>query len=198
MNLLAHCALSGRKPLIMVGNFIGDHIKGRHLAQLHPAVAQGVWLHRAIDHFTDQHPATKAAAPILRPIAGRYAYPALDVVFDHLLARQWPDFYAQPLPAFAQWCYQVLQAHEAHLPPRVRRFLPYMIRQNWLLNYRSRTGLGHALHGLARRASNPVDFQPILGLPPEHWLQLEAAFAQLYPEVRRMSCQYLSDSPSLP
>ena len=54
MNFLAHIYLSGNNSKIMVGNFIGDFVKGRNLLeQFEPEIAKGIELHRAIDEYTD-------------------------------------------------------------------------------------------------------------------------------------------------
>ena len=184
MNLLAHCALSGHHPQILVGNFIGDHVKGRDLSYLLPAVEHGVRLHRLIDSSVDSHPANKEAYEVVRSYAGRYSPPVCDVLFDHFLAHHWDHFYATPLPRFAMHVYAVLTENHEHLPPSVQRFLPYMIAQNWLLNYRTKTGLGHSLNGLAGRIKQPISFQDILGMSTERWQEMERLFLVVYPAVR--------------
>ena len=55
MNYLAHLYLSGDIEDLMIGNFIGDAIRGDQYKRLKPAVQAGVRLHREIDRFTDTH-----------------------------------------------------------------------------------------------------------------------------------------------
>jgi acyl carrier protein phosphodiesterase len=50
MNFLAHIYLSNNDPKIMVGNFIGDFVKGRNFSdRFEPQIARGIALHRLID-----------------------------------------------------------------------------------------------------------------------------------------------------
>jgi acyl carrier protein phosphodiesterase len=60
MNYLAHLALSYPVTDLVVGNFIGDHIRNKDLDKFTREVQLGVEMHRSIDNFTDTHPASIA------------------------------------------------------------------------------------------------------------------------------------------
>src|SRR5690606_39969566 len=62
-----------RSPKILVGNFIGDFVRGDIASRFEPEIVQGIYLHREIDDFTDSHPSVKAAQELLKPQFGRYA-----------------------------------------------------------------------------------------------------------------------------
>ena len=62
MNFLAHAYLSFGQPEILVGNMISDFVKGKKKFDYPGGIQAGMQLHRAIDTFTDAHPATKEAA----------------------------------------------------------------------------------------------------------------------------------------
>ncbi len=67
MNFLAHLYLSGDDPEIMVGNFIGDFVRGRNVRdQFKTNIALGIELHREIDEFTDSHPVVMESKKRLR------------------------------------------------------------------------------------------------------------------------------------
>ena len=55
MNYLAHLYLSGESEKVIVGNFIGDYVKGKSFTDYPEQIAGGIKLHRSIDSFTDQH-----------------------------------------------------------------------------------------------------------------------------------------------
>ncbi len=61
MNFLAHAYLSFGDETILTGNLISDFVKGRAQYHYPPKIQKGIRLHRAIDTFTDAHPATKEA-----------------------------------------------------------------------------------------------------------------------------------------
>lgn len=151
MNYLGHLYLSGDDPLVIVGNFMADDIKGRHFEEHHPAVVRGIRLHRAIDSFTDEHPAQRAGRARLRAHAGRYSGVVMDMFYDHLLASQWSQFHSEPLAHYADRMYRLLVEHVEHMPPGIRNLLHHMAAGDWLTSYASEQGLARALNGLAAR-----------------------------------------------
>ena len=55
MNYLAHAYLSGNDIPLSVGNFIADSVKGKKYLSYPAKIIRGILLHRAIDHYTDNH-----------------------------------------------------------------------------------------------------------------------------------------------
>lgn len=152
MNFLAHLYLSGDNPRVRIGNFIGDAIKGKNLAERFDVeIAQGIALHREIDWFTDTHAVVKESKDRLRPKYRHYAGVIVDIFYDHFLAKNWDHYSPQDLPDFAEECYRILRQHEPQLPEEVQYMLPYMIKGNWLVNYAQVDGIQRALSGMARR-----------------------------------------------
>ncbi|MCU0383580.1 MAG: ACP phosphodiesterase [Cyclobacteriaceae bacterium] len=152
MNFLAHLYLSGTDSDVLIGNFIGDFIKGRNaLATLPPKVQHGVTLHRIIDAFTDKHSVVDKSKSRLRPKYRHYAGVIVDIFYDHFLALSWNDHSGTFLPDFAEDCYQTLEKSKHTLPEEVNFMLPYMIKGNWLVNYAQVKGIKSALTGMSRR-----------------------------------------------
>ena len=152
MNFLAHIYLSKDHPKIMVGNFIGDFVKGRHFSdQFEPEIVKGIELHRAIDEFTDHHPIVHQSKTRLRLKYRHYAGVIVDIFYDHFLSKYWHDYHVLPLAEFAANTYATLKDHHSILPEDVKTMLPYMIKDNWLVNYGHLHGIGQALKGISRR-----------------------------------------------
>lgn len=152
MNFLAHIYLSKGRPKIMVGNFIGDFVKGRHFSdQFETEIAKGIELHRAIDEFTDRHPVVHQSKSRLRPKYHHYSGVIVDIFYDHFLSKYWSDYHTVPLTKFAANTYATLNDHHDILPDDVKNMLPYMIKDNWLVNYGHLNGIGQALRGISRR-----------------------------------------------
>jgi acyl carrier protein phosphodiesterase len=55
VNFLAHTYLSGGNEQIIVGNFMGDYVKGKNYMLFPEQVKKGILIHRDIDTFTDMH-----------------------------------------------------------------------------------------------------------------------------------------------
>src|ERR1700754_1200458 len=121
MNFLAHLYLSGSDPKIKVGNFIADFVKGKNLHErFENRIAQGIELHREIDHFTDHHSVVQESKNRLRPKYRHYSGVIVDVFYDHFLARNWKTFHTSSLPAFADNAYELMQKNLDVLPQEVR------------------------------------------------------------------------------
>lgn len=192
MNFLAHLYLSGDDPEIMVGNFIGDFVRGRHVHEQFPfTIATGIELHREIDQFTDSHEVVMESKKRLRPKYRHYAPVIIDMFYDHFLAAQWQEHHAQPLSDFATYAYTQLQRHETILPERVVQMMPYMVKGNWLLSYAQTNGIHRALTGMSRRT--PFDSkmdEAVMDL--EKWYQeFNTEFRAFFPELKQMSESFL-------
>src|ERR1043165_6512883 len=152
MNFLAHLSLSDNEPKLMVGNFIGDFVKGRNLAsKFEPMIVTGIELHRAIDHFTDTHKVVQQSKKRLAGKYGHYSGVIVDVFYDHYLSAKWSDYYPETISAFSVKAYDTIQSYDTILPLEVKGFLPYMVRSNWLVAYGTLDGLHEALTGIGRR-----------------------------------------------
>jgi len=192
MNFLAHLFLSGDNTSIMVGNFIGDFVKGRQaLSQLAPMVVKGVELHRAIDTFTDTHPIVQQSKNRLRPKYRHYSGVIVDVFYDHYLAKNWTDYHDALLPDFAARSYQTLEANLDTLPDDVQRMLPYMINGNWLVNYARTEGIQRALTGMARRTPYQSGMEEAVDDLIRHYGEFETEFRVFFPELEKHADQFL-------
>ena len=194
MNFLAHLLLAGPDATAptyadrLLGQFIADSVPGRQLENYPAEVQQGIRAHRAIDAFTDQHPVVRRTTARLRAAGyGKYAGVVADVFFDHFLARNFPEFSAEPLVDFTQRVYGLLAGREAEFPAPVRRFFPYLVQQNWLLHYAAIEGIERALQGLSRRASPGSGMETAGAELRRNHAAYEADFRAFYPQLRAFS-----------
>lgn len=192
MNYLAHAYLSYNRPAILVGNMISDFVKGSQKSGYTADVQKGISLHRAIDSFTDSHPATAAAKEIFRSQYRLYSAPIVDILYDHFLATDETIFPGASLLAFTRQVYHQLEAHTVHLPPRFLPVLTYMKAENWLYQYRTTEGMQRSLRGLVRRASFLHDSGPAYALFLSHYQELKACYQAFFPDVKQMAKQHLA------
>lgn len=153
MNFLAHAFLSGDNDKIMVGNFIGDFVKGNKLDDLPDDIKKGVVLHRSIDQYTDMHPTVRLSKDRLVSKYRHYAGVIVDIFYDHFLAHNWTLYHQLSLEEFTERTYKVVLSYEDILPERAKRVIPYMQRDNWLLQYAEIDGIHAALSGMSRRTT---------------------------------------------
>ncbi|GAB3278525.1 ACP phosphodiesterase [Larkinella harenae] len=196
MNILAHAFLSGHDEGLLIGNFIADFVKGhpghpRHA--LSAPVQRGIWLHRRIDFFTDQHPLIEEMRVVLRPRCHKYAGAAIDVFMDHFLAVHFAEFAALSLPVFVRGFYQFLTTHRQQLPEGARRMSEYMIQQDWLTNYQGLEGIDRSLKGMARRTAFPSNLDTAVEDLKANYRSFEVSFGQFFPDLQRHVAAFLID-----
>ncbi|MDO8368607.1 MAG: ACP phosphodiesterase [Saprospiraceae bacterium] len=161
MNHLAHCFLSFGDEDILLGNFIGDFVKGHDWEKYPRPVQRGILLHRAIDFFTDHHPLTDRSVNRIRPFARRYAPPFVDILYDHLLAIHWEKHTSEPFLDFVEKTYAQLENRASEMPPVLRERLPKMLAGQFLHGYTQRKGLEWVLHKFSQRITGPFDPQAV-------------------------------------
>lgn len=184
MNFLAHACLSFNQPGLLVGNMISDFVKGKQQFAYPPAIRQGIVLHRQIDQFTDDHPVTKEAKELYRPLYRLYSGAFIDVVYDHFLANDLHEFNDTSLNHFAQQTYHTLQEHYNHLPASFAGMLPYMQQQNWLYNYRTIDGISKSMAGLVRRSAYLTDSAPAVVILQNNYQTLKGLYQVFWPDVK--------------
>ena len=195
MNFLAHLYLSGDDRHTMVGNFMGDFVRGRNLhEQFEPRIVKGIELHRAIDEFTDKHPVVSQSKIRLRPKYRHYAPVIVDVFYDHFLARNWNTYHTQDLLQYAHQAYQTLREFDDILPDRLKQMLPYMINGNWLLNYAQVEGIQRALTGMARRTPFDSKMDESVNDLRQHYAEFKAEFESFFPELVQFCEEFRSKS----
>tara|TARA_R100001369_G_C3319685_1_gene168724 strand:+ start:690 stop:1277 length:588 start_codon:yes stop_codon:yes gene_type:complete len=193
MNFLAHLYLSFEDDQITIGNFIADSIRGNKYKHLPEKIQKGIVLHRAIDTFTDKHPIVRQSTKRLHENYSHYSGVIVDIFYDHFLAKNWSDYANTPLPYFVDNFYDLLENHYDILPIGVKRMMPYMIADNWILNYAKMEGISRVLNGMNRRTQNKSKMNfAILDLE-EHYTDFEKEFTYFFEELIIFSKQkYLS------
>lgn len=163
MNYLAHIYLSGNDTDLRIGNFIADSVRGKDFSMFPKRVAQGIILHRHIDTFTDSHPVVRLSKDLIRSEYGHWSSVIVDLYYDHFLAANWSDFHETPLDHYVDHFYQDLTENYQLLPQKVKNFLPYMVEQNWLLNYATVEGISTIFNQMNHRTKNrsKMNFAPI-------------------------------------
>lgn len=184
MNLLAHAFLSFHDEDILLGNMIGDDIKGKQKNLYPPKVRQGIMLHRYIDSYTDQHPVILEAKKVYSPLVGLYSGAFVDISFDYFLARDLQQWTEEELKAFSQWVYQTLAARRQWQPEKFRHFSPYMQSQDMLYHYRFMQNIEKSLENLLLRTKLPDKQLPIAAAFQSGMGLLKSCYGRFFPELK--------------
>lgn len=160
MNFLAHIYLSGNDPLTQIGNFVGDWVKGSLIsvnAKYPPQMALGIRMHRFIDSFTDTNPIVAQSTAIFRPALGKYAGVAVDVIYDHFLAKDWNSYADTQLDTFVQNFYTSCIKYFDILPKKLQPLIPHLILSNRLKSYYNIKGVEAAFRTMECQTSFPAN-----------------------------------------
>jgi len=183
MNYLAHIYLSGESDEIIVGNFIGDFVKGNKYLKYPEQVAFGIRMHRSIDLFTDQHPDVREFINILKPGYGRYAGIVADVFMDHFLATNWHNYSVYTLRQFSKHAHAVFLSNFMLLPFKVKQFLPFLIQHKRLESYARRETMFDVLEIMSRRSSLPTKSDWAMQILHQEYEQFETLFRSFFAEI---------------
>lgn len=202
MNFLAHIYLSGPNDLVKLGNFTADFVKGNlngpRLAHLLPAFKLGMVLHRQIDSYTDNHPVVRQSIDRLQPRFHKYAGVAVDMCYDHFLARHWATYASVPLVGFTQSFYDLLERQRSLLPPKSHRMVDAMVKRDWLSNYAHLEGLDWALRGIASRTAFESGLEHAVEALVLDYALYEQEFTQFFPEIISFCQAFLSSHHQQP
>src|ERR1051325_10142199 len=102
MNYLAHLFLAEDDPESLLGNLLGDFVKGAKKDDYPDSIRRGIELHRKVDRFTDAHRVVRSSLSLISPARRRFAGVLVDIFYDHLLAKDWQIYSSVPLATFSQ------------------------------------------------------------------------------------------------
>ena len=146
VNYLAHLYLSPNDPESIIGNMCADFLFGTRSEDFSPGIRAGIRMHQEVDAFTDSHAVTLRSKKRLSASLRHFSHIAVDVFYDHYLAKNWPEFSPTPLEEFIRNGFAILESNLTRCPPRFQEVFPRMQRENWLLSYREPAGAHSALN----------------------------------------------------
>jgi acyl carrier protein phosphodiesterase len=197
LNYLVHFFLAGDNDELRLGNLLGDFVKGPVERFVHPGLSErlrtGIQMHRTIDGFSDRHPAVHRSKRILAPEYGRLSGVIVDVFYDHVLARRWPEHHPQPLSVYTQDVYRTLRANLQRMPAAVHPLIAAMSQGDWLRGYASQPGIERALQGMAARHPVAAAIGTAGRLLSDHFDRFSADFDEFLPDLRARCAEFLAE-----
>ncbi len=185
MNFLAHLFLSCQDENLLIGNFIADSIRNKDMPSYSADIQKGIYLHRRIDTYTDQHPEVKKGTRRLHPNHGKYAPVVVDIFYDYILSHNWQHYSEEPLTRFSKRMYWILEQRIADLPKKLQRRVPSMIAHDWLMSYGKEEGLRYVFSRMKERAKFPTNFDAAVDDLLKYYPLFEEEFNLFFPEVIR-------------
>jgi len=184
MNFLVHLFLSGNDNDLLVGNLLGDFVKGRLEGRYPVRIERGIELHRRIDSFCAENRHFILSKRRIDPSFGHYRGVLVDLFYDHFLARNWAEHSEIPFPRFLSDTRLVMEEYRHYLPERLQALIPFIFSE-LLPSYLEIDGISSALE----RMSTRIKRRNRLGEGGEelkrHYPALHDDFGLFFPELRR-------------
>lgn len=184
MNFLGHLHLADVSGSSLLGNLLGDFVRGNPDGRFPDDVVTGIRLHRFIDSYTDSHPGIIAIKPLFGEYR-RFALIALDLFWDHCLINHWDKFHTQP---FQQFCNHARKTtHPKYvsvaLPERYQAVISSMWEGQWLASYQQMDNVGYALERMSNRTPRMGPLAQCADVLNQHYTEFNQVFLDFYPEV---------------
>ncbi len=183
MNHLAHLFLAGENPDLIIGGFLGDHVKGRLKGERNTGIEQGIALHRSIDAYTDTHEITRRSQSRFQQQYRRYSGIMTDIIYDHFLALDWYNYHPQDLQSFSDDTFRILLGNIADFPLAAAHSCQRLYDYNVLAGYTNDEFIKRSFAYLSNKLTreNPLTsgFQQFADNREELHADFEAFFPQL-------------------
>lgn len=183
MNYLAHLYLAEDSTDSIIGNLLGDFVKGPLDDRYGEEIAKGINTHRKVDSFTDSHELVLSSKRLISAERRRFSGIIVDVGFDHFLARNWAEYSSVDLGAFIGKVYALLIDCKYLLPERLKSAAPRMIEEDWLGSYRDIEGIGKALNRIAKRFRRENNLTGAVEELVLNYNKLEENFRAFFPQL---------------
>lgn len=190
MNFLAHIHIAEHCDSSIAGNLLGDFVKGDPEKQYPAEIARGIRLHRYVDSYTDNHPLMREAKQYFSAELKRYAPIALDLFWDHCLARMWANYHGMTLEAFCVQAESKARNILVEVPERYTLVTDRMWRGRWLVSYREFDTLEVALQRMSQRSARMQPLAACFAPLRLEYQALSALFPSIYQDVLQASASY--------
>ncbi|MEN8259993.1 MAG: ACP phosphodiesterase [Pseudomonadota bacterium] len=197
MNFLAHSYLAADTDESLIGNLMGDFVKGVLKDQYQDTILEGIRQHRKIDSFADAHPCTLASRNLFSRRRRRFAGIIVDICYDHLLAKHWALFADVELADFIANVYRILDNYRSMLPENMNRTVQRMVAENWLGSYAHLDGVDFALNRMARRLKRANTLAGSVDEIKANYVHLEADFLIFFPLLIDFADKYTRSGESV-
>ncbi len=162
----------------MLANLFGDFVKGSKFQHFSSKIQEGIVLHRAIDTYIDSHKDVMDLKLMLYQDLPKVAGVAVDLFFDHLLAKTWEMHHVQEYQTFLNDFYHHISEIDNDLTSDFKQFISIFRERKWLNHYPTSFGLAKSCEGVSKRISfiNKLAEAPEIFYKREK--EIEAVFQQ--------------------
>jgi len=191
LNYLAHLHIADHCQSSLLGNLLGDFVRGNPESQYPAYISQGVRLHRFVDSFTDSHPLVLESKSLFPQGVRRFSGIALDMFWDHCLAKRWGEFHSVELSHFCHLAQNEIQIQvNQTLPDSFIRTSSAMWNGGWLESYQQLENIEFALNRMSQRRPTMGVLAECFPYLEKNYRDLNEVFTCFYPEILTASKRF--------
>lgn len=193
MNYLAHIHLAHTTNTSLLGNFLGDFVKGSDLSHLPLDLQKGVRLHRSIDTFTDSHACVVSLRKGFPRNIRRMSGVVIDIYFDYLLSLNWAQYNNTDMTIMLAKFYEQLASTSLEIGGRFPEVKSGLLSYKWLHEYEQKETVIKAFKHIEKRLGYRITFaNAAADFIEQYDAQLNQAFSQFYPQLMKY-CKKLAN-----
>lgn len=194
MNYIAHIHIGSHTQTNLLGNFLGDFVKGSQLQHLPFEIEQGIRLHRNIDIYTDSHPLIIELRQNFPKDIRRMAGVIIDIYFDYLLMKTWKHYSNTHFDMIFTEFYQQLEKFSLPDNAHFNKLAEHLKAQQWLNQYVNVDTCFRAFLSIESRLKHKVVFaKKAQSFLLQHGDKLESSFQQFYPQCLEHSLRFVQN-----
>ena len=194
MNYLAHIVLSGENTDVMIGNFIGDFIKGNSFNNYPKELRKGMLLHRAMDSFTDSHPLTLKSKRRFYTEFPKVGGIITDILYDYFLCQHWNKFYHIELDTFIKNTYKTLEENKHQFPKDMEYLYRHLTTNDWFQRYKTQEGTALSLTQIGNRMNYSKDLSLAFEIVNNNIDAFYDEFDVFYKELKDFCAQFIKNN----
>jgi len=183
MNYLAHLYLAEDTPESILGNFLGDFVKGTGISHYSDSIKKGIDTHRKVDAFTDLHPLFKQSKRLICDRNRRYAGVIVDIFYDHFLAKNWSEYSHVSLLEFSLKVSRIFKEHNLILPETLRSNVLSLGLEKLLMSYANIEGINKSLQKVSQRSKRETQLESSVDDLINNYEELESNFSKFFPDL---------------
>ena len=183
MNYLSHLFLSENNEESIIGNLLGDFVKGKLTDNFSAGILKGIKTHRKVDSYTDKHPVVRETRRLISDERKKYAGVLVDIFFDHFLSVYWDSYSDTDYEEFIDSTYFILLKYRDIYPETGKILIPRIVEKDWLRKYRSFDGLKLVFERMTLRVKRQ---NPLVGSEAElleNYSAIEKNFELFFPDL---------------
>ena len=173
----------------MLGNLLGDFVKGSNFSSIPPEFHAGIRLHRQLDFFIDHNEHVLKIQRLIQDELPKVSGVSVDLVFDFLLASNWQHFSNKPMELFLDDFFDYAMAHTDRLPEPFQRFIASMAAEKYMYNYNKLMFLERAGSYLSKKLNYPNQLHRTKEVYESYAEEFQVAFFHFMDDAKAAFCR---------